>query len=399
MDHMYLRSTTKLGIVLNLVLNQAFVVVACAPQTPITSKDQAERQGVRLVKDIRLLKDNAGRPEWSPDGRYITYHARSDDDNYDIYIMTSDGTRNRCLTCEHPDLPKGHIGQASWHPSGDWIVFQAEKNQHAHTKLGVKLRGLAAPGIGFHNDVWIMSRDGTKVRQLTNLTTKQRVLDRTPTSAILQPHFSHGGTLLSWSERVADGGRWGKWVIRIAAFQINRGVPQLGKVRTLRPGVNKGYYESNDFMPGDKGLLISGNLEPNQDEFGIDVYYLDLAHGRTTRLTHSLDAFDECPHPSPDGSRIAYLSTSGFEPRGKRTKGAWAWWNWAKGEFWLMNADGSNKQRLTFFNEPGYPEYDGRRVIPAYVAWHPNGKQLLLGITVEVKKRRLRDQMYLVRLQ
>lgn len=27
---------------------------------------------------------------------------------------------------------------------------------------------------------------------------------------------------------------------------------------------------------------------------------------KTTRLTHSLDVFDECPHVSPDGSRIAW---------------------------------------------------------------------------------------------
>ena len=36
-----------------------------------------------------------------------------------------------------------------------------------------------------------------------------------------------------------------------------------------------------------------------------------------------------------------------------------------------MNADGSNKQRLTYFNKPDHPHFRGRYVIVADFAWDP----------------------------
>jgi len=220
--------------------------------------------GTLRVEGIRLLRDNAGRPEWSPIGNeFIAYHTREKDGYYDIHLMKADGSEDRCLTRDHPELPNGHIGQPSWHPSGEWIVFQAEKESHVLPKVGA----LAAPGIGFHNDVWIMSRDGKKIFRLTDLKTKMKVRDRTPTCGILQPHFSHDGKKLSWSERVDNGGKWGKWVIRVVEFEVNRGIPEIRGLRSFFPGVNKQYYESNDFMPDDKNLLICGNLERGQDEW------------------------------------------------------------------------------------------------------------------------------------
>lgn len=42
-------------------------------------------------------------------------------------------------------------------------------------------------------------------------------------------------------------------------------------------------------------------------------------------------------------------------------------------DYWLMDSNGSNKRRLTYFNEKGCPEYIGRRVIVADLSWRPNG--------------------------
>jgi hypothetical protein len=38
-----------------------------------------------------------------------------------------------------------------------------------------------------------------------------------------------------------------------------------------------------------------------------------------------------------------------------------------------MDADGANKQRLTFFNQKGHPDYAGRKVVVADLAWRPDG--------------------------
>jgi Tol biopolymer transport system component len=341
----------------------------------------------RIAKSVTLLRDNAGRPAWSTDGNYIAFHARGADGYYDVYVMKADGTDEICLTCNNSQLPNKHTGQPSWHPSGEWIAFQAEKAKHVLSNVGA----LAAPGIGFHNDVYVMSRDTKKVYRLTDLDTKRSILDPTPTSAILQPHFSADGSLLSWAERVGNAGKWGEWVIRVADFKVDAGVPQIGNIRMFAPGVTRQYMESNDFTSDGK-LLICGNLEAGQTEVGLDIYILDLENGETERLTHTMNEFDECPHPSPDGKQIAFLSTRGF-PTGKG-----GWWSWARGEFWLMDARGKNQRRLTYFNEPGYPEYTGKRVIPAYIFWNPDGKSLLVGVAVETKRGVLKDQIYLVEL-
>lgn len=102
--------------------------------------------------------------------------------------MTPDGINEICLTCDKSKLPNKHIGQPSWYPSGKYIVFQAENKKHFGGSP------LAHPGVGFHNDVWLMTSDGSRFWQLTNLKTKMSLLDPTPTSAILDPHFSPDGT-------------------------------------------------------------------------------------------------------------------------------------------------------------------------------------------------------------
>ncbi len=345
----------------------------------------------RLVKKMTLFKDHAGRPEWSPDGEYVAYHAKGKDGYYDIHTIKADGSNGTCLTHNHPKLPNKHIGQPSWHPSGEWIVFQAEKSKHILSRISA----LAVPGIGFHNDIYIMSRNGEAVYKLTDIKTKKTIFDRTPVSAVLQPHFSHDGSMLSWSERVGDGGKWGSWVIRFADFKVDNGRPEIDNIRTLKPGSNQLYYESNDFSLDDTKLIICGNLEEKQTEYGLDIYTIDLSGQNLQRLTSTLKEFDECPHPSPDGKKIAYLSTQGF----KLNESSPNWWSWAKGEFWIMDADGRNQQRLTYFNEPGYLEYTGKRVIPAYIAWHKDGRKLLVSVVVEVKARHMKDQIYLIELE
>ena len=90
-----------------------------------------------------------------------------------------------------------------------------------------KIGALAAPGIGYHNDVYIINLKTNKVFQLTDLKTKMYIGDKTPSCGILQPHFSEGGNKISWSQRYEDGGDWGKW--KIIKGCILR-VPPLGYV-------------------------------------------------------------------------------------------------------------------------------------------------------------------------
>jgi len=71
------------------------------------------------------------------------------------------------------------------------------------------------------------------------------------------------------------------------------------------------------------------------------------------------------------------MSGAGFDIGYESTRGH-DWHAALKTELWLMKSDGSNKRRLTHFNEPGYPEYmGGRRCIVSDSAWSPDGKRIV----------------------
>jgi hypothetical protein len=48
-----------------------------------------------------------------------------------------------------------------------------------------------------------------------------------------------------------------------------------------------------------------------------------------------------------------------------------------RSDYWMMKADGTSKERLTYFNDPSAPEYLGPWVVAADSAWSPDGKQVL----------------------
>lgn len=82
----------------------------------------------------RNLTDNPaqdGSPNWSPDGRRIVFDSSRDaaagtpEENIEIYTMRSDGSRVRRLT-----YSEGFEGQPNWSPDGRRISFQGYRDDH-----------------------------------------------------------------------------------------------------------------------------------------------------------------------------------------------------------------------------------------------------------------------------
>jgi len=60
-----------------------------------------------------------------------------------------------------------------------------------------------------------------------------------------------------------------------------------------------------------------------------------------------------------------------------------------KTDLWLMNIDGTDHKRITFFNEAGHTEYEGRTIV-ADNSWNPVRKdnpQLAIGMYCDTRKR------------
>ena len=80
------------------------------------------------------------------------------------------------------------------------------------------------------------------------------------------------------------------------------------------------------------------------------------------RLTN--EGYNEHAHISPDGKYIVWMSSVGNGDTHDYYK--------VGTDYWIMNIDGSNKQRLTFLNKPDHPHFRGRYAVVADFDWDPS---------------------------
>jgi TolB protein len=105
------------------------------------------------------------------------------------------------------------------------------------------------------------------------------------------------------------------------------------------------------FPTGLSGTLVFQSDKPGPDnpDGRNHIFTLDLAGGTVTQLTSGRNHHDQHPKWSPDGTRISFISSRG-----------------GSFDLWMMNADGTNPQRLT--DHPA-ADYDP--------IWAPDGQSLI----------------------
>jgi Tol biopolymer transport system component len=295
---------------------------------------------------ISTLHEGGARLDWL--GERIAFDKQVDG-VFALHVMKQDGSEARCVSCGHPDLPKRHIGQPAWHPSGRYLVFQAEKAEHARKRFAQVLM----PGAGVLNDLWLLDLR-------TNRATVLREVDNAPGRGTLHAHFSADGKRLSWSEMQEQGGlkkgrEFGLWALMVADFDPSGEIPRLLDPRAYTPG-GRAFYENHGFSPDGRELVFTSNFEAKK-RIEAHIYTMDLESEKLTRLT--FEAYNEHALFSPDGKQIAWMTDLGNKRGGT--------------DYWLMNADGSNKRRLTHFNRSGHPDFTERKVIVADLSWRPDG--------------------------
>lgn len=340
---------------------------------------QPARIAERPVVAVEILERNGGRPEFSAQGDWIAFDRTGSDGRYDIHLLRVDTGAVRCLTCEVYDLRKANNLSPTWHPSGRYVIFQA---QSLAKRLGLDATDLVTPDRGAHAELFIIRVDGKAYWQLSR-----------STGAVLDPRVSHEGDKLAWSERIGKGGdgHWGAWTLRLARIDVDGKIPHLGRVQSFRPGDQPALIVPHGFAPDDRRVLLSGNLEEGQRESGSDLYLFDPDSKQLQRLTHTRNNWDVHASFAPDGETIAWTSTaeivgapahgSGLPPHLRR-------------DLWLMRSDGSDKSRLTYFNGSGAPEGLGQAYVGDF-SWSPDGESIVAHVISGSEKR---EDLYRVKL-
>ncbi len=300
-----------------------------------------------------LLHGDGGRVDWSETKQMLVLDRIGAKGFARIWTMDKTGNNLRCLSCDSAALPEEHHGNPAWHPSGKYIVFQVTDPKVANRAMSkTKLYRLyTSPGAGTNNNIWIMTSDGKRVWQITKIKKSE---------GVLHPHFSPDGSKLLWAQRLNNEKGIGRWAIKLADFSDQSGEVVVSNITTLTPG-NMLWYETHGFAPGGDSIIFTGMPTVGKGANGadFDIYTYNIKTTELKCLTDkSLKQWDEHAHFTPDGKRIVWMSSMG------NPQPAWRLNQFSvKTDFWIMNADGTNKQQISFFNAPTGKRSKHKRVI------------------------------------
>lgn len=224
-------------------------------------------------------------PQWSPDGKFVTCHTFLGG-QFDILRIEVATRVKTNLTAGTGDSSETH---ALWLPDGEEILFISDRN-------------------GGNDDYYLMDQDGENVRRLTD----------TPDAAEWDADWSPDGSQIAFvSDRDGDAEIYlmradGSDVRQLTTNKVGDGIPV--------------------WAPAGNLLLFVSNRDGDEEIYLLDVACGGAADGcedTAVNLTNN-GASDSLPVWSPDGSRIAFVSTrDGNE------------------DIFLMMADGSNVVNLT----------------------------------------------------
>lgn len=311
-------------------------------------------EGIAAECDYSSFKTNAVRPYGSgnPGWRFnkkIVY-SESVNDKKQVHLLDPDSGLVECLTCES----LGNNDGPEWSPDGKIIFISDRDHEYSF--------GSAGGGMG--QELYIMDADGGNQTRLTF---------SPPHATNYHVHFSNKGDKILWTATP----NW-TWDVMIADLVVDdTGAHLENSVQMSNDTV---WYETHDFFKDDASILVTASRDGIMNG---EIYLMEIENKEVQRLT-DFSGWDEHAHFSPDGTKIALMSSRhqraaierfiikdlppfldfllvfpgtlmGFmnQPVGYST------------ELYLMNPDGTEIQRLTFDNE-----------VVADNSWSPDGRQI-----------------------
>ncbi len=240
----------------------------------------------------QLTNDGAIKvlPDWSPDGRYIAFTSWKAH-NPDIYIFdTQTGQAKKISRFE------GLNTGAAWSPDGRYIAFSASKGQEGM-------------------DIYVMNRDGSNIRRLTN--SKNWIRNLSPTwspdgkkIAFVSTRYAHPQIFvmnsdgsnqkqLTFKGKYNQAPKWspkGDWILFTGRderniFDIFKISPKTGEI--VRLTQNSGNNIESDWSPNGRNIVFTS------DRSGVPKLFIMSADGKFSRQITFMPGKFQTPSWSP----------------------------------------------------------------------------------------------------
>ena len=226
----------------------------------------------------------------APLGNKIAYAYReSFNDNYDIYVMNSDGTDPINITND----PESNDINPSWSPDGTKIAW---------AKKRIK-------GIAHKYEIYYMNADGSGTQE--RVTINSAYDDRSPS-------WSPDGSV---DNIVFESNREGNYEI----YTMSKKFPEFFIILSNSPGIDR----NPSWSPDGKNIVFESNRNGN-----FEIYVMNADGTNVIQLTSTSTGDDLNPSWSPDGTKIAFRSTRYGET----------------GDIYVMNVDGTNQTDISNHN-------------------------------------------------
>ena len=246
-----------------------------------------------------------GDPQWSPDGKQVSFTSNRRGGTNDIWVMPAGGGEARQLT----DWPSNEWG-ARWSPDGSTIAFMSDRDATQAEVWTIPTAGGEAKRITHNNaaaDEVRWAPDGRTLFYTGATADGSRQLFRVPATGGAPRAMTHaeGGARIGNIAVSPDGAQvaYSYFVSGLAFLEV---VPAVGGAsRRFASDSTRSYRIQAEWSPDGSRIVAS---EENYETNFFNLMAVSFPQGTARRLTTTTDAFEGYPRWTPDGKTLVFGS-------------------------------------------------------------------------------------------